>query len=223
MFSNTTAVLFDLDGTIADTNEIIQRTILETLEQESGRPWQREELLIHWGMRLRDQLQAMYPPINLERAVPFYRRRYAVYHEALLAEFPGMRVVLERLRQAGYQLGVVTSKKQESAHHTLHGLGYADLFPVVVVEEDTPRHKPAPDPLLYAAQQLHLSPEAIVYVGDNPDDIRAAHAAGMKAIAVGWCFRDPAELLAVHPDAMIQTPEDLLELLTGARASQPIL
>ena len=213
MTSDISTILFDLDGTIANTNEVILKTIGETLEHFSGRPWRQEELLTHWGMILRHQLVQLYPEIDLERAVPFYRARYATYHEALLMEFPGVRALLAELQARGYRLGVVTSKKRYSAEETISGLGYGPFFEIVVVEEDTARHKPAPDPLCYAAAQLGIAPCRAIYVGDNPDDIRAAHAAGMIAVGVGWCLRPRADLLSVAPDLIIDEPEELFCLL----------
>lgn len=213
MFSRISTILFDLDGTIADTNEIIQRTMLETLEFASGRPWQREALLPNWGMRLRDQLLLLYPDMQLEHAVPFYRQRYAEYHRTLLAEFPGMRATLAQLHAAGFTLGVVTSKKQASARQTVEDIGYADFFSVLVAEEDSTRHKPAPDPILVALTRLGVTADEAVYVGDNPDDVRAAHAAGVRAIAVGWGVRPRSEFAAVQPHAIIDSPRELYHLL----------
>lgn len=75
MLTNIDAVLFDLDGTIANTNEIILRALADTLQHTTGRAWRREELLAEWGRVLRAQLLVFHPEIDLERAVPYYRRR----------------------------------------------------------------------------------------------------------------------------------------------------
>lgn len=213
MLSHIQTVLFDLDGTIANTNDLILRTIADTLECETGRIWHREALLPHWGMRLRDQLMTLHPAIDLERAVTYYRQRYAEHEHTLMAEFPGIRALLEGLQAQGYTLGVVTSKKRLHAQATVDGLGYAPFLSLVVAEEDTPRHKPAPDPLWYALAQLNAPAETALYVGDNPDDVIAARAAGMAAVAVGWCLRPREELIATAPDAIIDDPADLLTLL----------
>ncbi|OPZ82880.1 MAG: Pyrophosphatase PpaX [bacterium ADurb.Bin429] len=204
------ALLFDLDGTIVDTNEIIQRAILDTLEHFIGRAWSLSALIPHWGMRLRDQLHALCPELDLDAAVPYYRERYAIYHEMLLAEIPGTRAVLDALRQQGLRLGVVTSKKRLNARQTLQDVGFLEFFEVVVVEEDTTRHKPAPEPLLYALTCLDLAPDDVVYVGDNPDDILAARAAHMRAVAVSWGFRGREAMAAVQPDLIIYAPSDIL-------------
>ena len=85
---------------------------------------------------------------------------------------------------------------------------------VVVAREDTERHKPEPDPLLLAVERLGGDAAEAAYVGDSPFDIRAAKAAGVFAVAVGWGGIHPDErLLAEEPDAFVQTPEELLDVL----------
>ena len=123
--------------------------------------------------------------------------------------------MLERLRDAGVRLGVVTSKKRQPCLMTTDDLDFTQFFHAIVTEEDTaPRIKPLPDPLLLAAAQLGVAPERCLYVGDNPDDIIAAHAAGMRAVAVGWTLRPREELLALNPEAIIETAGELLELFS---------
>lgn len=211
--ADITAVLFDLDGTIVNTNDVILASLAETLAHVTGQSWSREALLPHWGKVLRQQLVLFHPEIDLEQAISFYRECYAKHHVGLLAEFPGVRPLLDGLQQAGYGLGVVTSKKRFACEQTLVDIGYHDLFPVVVTVEDTSRIKPAPDPLLLAAQMLHTEPSRCLYVGDNPDDLIAARAAGMGAVGVSWSLRPREELLALEPDAMLEAPGDLWKLL----------
>lgn len=213
MLYKINTVIFDLDGTIVDTNEAILRSMVETLEHETGRPWSHEELLPYWGLSLQRQVRLFHPEIDLERAVPFYRERYQLNHDALLAEFPGVRIMLETLQAAGIKLGVVTSKKRDICRQTIEDIGYRGFFPVVIAEEDTERLKPAPDPLILALQRLRTSPNEAIYVGDNPDDIIAAHAAGMNAVAVGWSLRTRESLMSCHPEALIDTPDRLPALL----------
>ena len=89
MLNNINTAIFDLDGTIVNTNEVILRSMAATLEHETGRPWTREELLPHWGLVLRRQLRLLHPEIDLARAVPFYRRCYQRNHDAP-DELPGL-------------------------------------------------------------------------------------------------------------------------------------
>jgi pyrophosphatase PpaX len=85
---------------------------------------------------------------------------------------------------------------------------------VVVTHEDTERHKPEPDPVLTAVQRLEARPSEAAYVGDSPFDIRAAKGAGAFAVAVGWGgIHSDDRLLAEEPDAFVQAPEELLDVL----------
>ena len=213
ILSGVKAVLFDLDGTLVDTNSIIIESMRDTLAHFTGRAWERRELMPHWGMRLRDQLRALCPELDLDAAVSYYRIRYAVYHERWLAEIPGTRPMLEALLAHGIHLGVVTSKKRVNAVQTLRDVGFLDFLAILVTEEDTTRHKPAPEPLLYALERLRLDPVDTVYVGDNPDDIHAARAAKMRCVAVAWSLRTREELSAAQPDLLIAVPGELLHHL----------
>ncbi|HEY3379345.1 MAG TPA: HAD family hydrolase [Armatimonadota bacterium] len=223
MFAGISTILFDLDGTVADTNDVILATIAETLQRETGHTWSREELLAHWGLKLRDQLLLLHPQINLARAVPFYRQCYQSHHQALLVEFPGVSALLAALHTRGLTLGIVTSKQRASAEDTLQSLGYRHYFSLLIAEEDTPRHKPSPDPLLLALERLGITAQHAIYIGDNPDDIIAAHAAGMPAVAVSWSLRQSHELHAVQPEAILEHPNDLLALLDAGAATPPVV
>ncbi|MEI7832995.1 MAG: HAD family hydrolase [bacterium] len=209
------AVLFDLDGTIADTNEIIQRTLAETLQRASGREWPLDEVMGAWGLILREQLHILYPPIDLEVAAEFYRRRYSELHDEMLREFAGVDELLERLIAEGYALGIVTSKKHANAQHTVDDLGMTQQFKCIIAEEDAPRVKPAPDPIIAALKQLKVTADEALYVGDNPDDMIAAHAAGMKAVAVSWSLRTREELLTAGADFFIDSPMELMQVLAA--------
>ena len=123
--------------------------------------------------------------------------------------------MLPRLRQEGRRLGIVTAKRRETV-----GLAFATLpeleplFDVVVGAEDTERHKPDPDPLLFALERLGAEAAEAAYVGDSPFDLRAARAGGMHAVGVTWGGIHPAERLsAEEPDALVSSAEELLDVL----------
>ncbi len=127
-----------------------------------------------------------------------------------------MPELLTRLREAGIEAGVVTSKRRHSARLATHGVGIDGLIDVIATLEDTERHKPAPDPLLHGARVLGVDPAACVYVGDAVVDVRAARAAGMAAVAVTWGAGVRGELLAAGPDAVADTVAELESILLRA-------
>ena len=94
--------------------------------------------------------------------------------------------VLETLRAEGRRLGIVTAKRRATVELAFSFLPLERFFDVVVGSDDTERHKPDPEPLLYALEQLDAEPQQAAYVGDSPFDIRAAKAAGVHAVAVTW-------------------------------------
>jgi pyrophosphatase PpaX len=125
-----------------------------------------------------------------------------------------MTEVLTRLKDEGRRLGVVTAKRQETVKLAFSYLPLEQFFDVVVGSDDTERHKPDPEPLEHALSLLGAEKDDAVYVGDSPFDIRAAKGAGMHSIAVTWGGIHPRERLeAEAPDAVVETPEELLAAL----------
>ena len=209
-------LFFDLDGTLADTTELILVTFRDTFA-ELGIPLRSdEELLSQIGRPL--HLQAR--DIDEERAqeiFDLYRRLYDVNHDSLAREFPGVRESLAELRQRGYRLAVVTSKRSRSAHGDLAYYKLAEYFEVVVTADDTARHKPDPEPALKALELLAAPPGDATFIGDSPYDLRCAHAAGVLAGAVEWGPFPREELEAEDPDYWVPSPAGLLDLFPGPR------
>src|SRR5918992_926181 len=152
--------------------------------------------------------------ITREELAAVYRAHNDALHETLEA-FEGMLDVLPRLREEGRTLGIVTSKRHRTVELAFARFSWLrEQFDVVVGYDDTERHKPDPDPVLAALEQLGADPSEAAYVGDSPFDIQAAKAAGAFAVGVSWGGIHPAErLLAEEPDAFVHSPEELLDVL----------
>ncbi len=206
------AVLFDLDGTLADTIPLIVasyqhafRTVLgEAPTEERARSWIGRPLL----------------PALLEEAPEHGHELDRVYREwnlantaRLIQRYAGVPELLVGLRDAGVVIAVVTSKRRQTARLALQGVGIEDLIAVVTGLEDTPAHKPAPDPLLHGAGVLGVDPATCVYVGDAVVDVRAARAAGMASVAVTWGAGVRDQLVAARPDAVVDSVAGLASVL----------
>ena len=119
--------------------------------------------------------------------------------------------MLARLKDEGRRLGIVTAKRRITVDLAFNVVPLRHLFDTVVGGDETERHKPDPEPLLLAAERMGVRPEDAAYVGDSPFDIRAAKAAGMRSVAVTWGrIHDRARLEREHPDAIVETAEELL-------------
>ena len=210
-------VLFDLDGTLIDSGPIILESMQHAARTVLGREIPREELgATIGGQGIVAQMQAL----DAERAdelLDVYKEHNDGLHETLEA-FDELLALLPRLKREGRRLGIVTAKRHRTVALALDRFAaLRDEFEVVVAHEDTERHKPDPDPVLHAVETLGAVPSDAAYVGDSPFDIRAAKAANVYAVAVGWGGihrRSTAErLLAEEPDAFVDQPEELLDVV----------
>ena len=206
-------VLFDLDGTVVDSGAIILASMRHATREVLGRDYSDAELLqTVGGPGLEAQMHALAPD-QVDRLVDVYRAHNEPLHEELEA-CAGMEDVLVRLREEGRRLGIVTAKRRATVELAFARVPIAHLFETVVGCDETEKQKPNPEPLLLAAERLGADPSDTAYVGDSPFDIRAAKAAGMFAVAVTWGrIHDTARLEAEHPDAIVDSAEELLGVL----------
>ena len=206
-------VLFDLDGTLIDSGDLILASFQHATRTVLGRTIPDEVLMANVGGH---GIQAQMREFDEERAdelVRVYRDHNMSIYQSVRA-FDGIEEQLERLRAEGRALGIVTVKSRVTVDVTFEVLPLAAYFDTVVTGDDTERHKPDPAPLLIALDRLGTRAESAAYVGDSPFDIRAAKAAGMAAIAVGWGRIHPRERLeAEAPDVFVDEPAELSDVL----------
>ena len=206
-------VLFDFDGTVIDSGAIIIASMRHATKTILGRDIPDEELgRAVGGSGLVEQMRLI-DPQRVDELVACYREHNEPLHSEL-TECAGMTAVLTQLKDEGRRLGVVTAKRQETVRLAFSYLPLERFFDVVVGSDDTERHKPDPQPLAHALDLLGAARDHAVYVGDSPFDVRAAKAAGMHSVAVTWGGIHPRERLeAEEPDAVVETPEELLGVL----------
>lgn len=209
------AVLFDFDGTIVDTTELIYQSMRHATSTVLGRDYPREELLNGVGRPLPEQMK-IFDAEHADELLHTYRHHNEAHHDDFIQEFPGVEGALSRLRQAGMGLAVVTSKSRVSVEQTLAlfpGLGrVVDRF---VTMEDTTEHKPHPEPLLKGLEILGATSGEAAYVGDSPYDIAAARAAGLASVGVSWGAFPRESLREAAPDYLFSDMDGVVESLLG--------
>jgi pyrophosphatase PpaX len=211
-------VFFDLDGTLADTIGLIVASYNHAFREVMGTERDEAEIRAWIGRPLLESF-ALVAPEHAEELDRVYREWNIEHTLGLLREYPGLVELLDDLEEAGVRTGVVTSKRRETALLAMRGVRLEGRLPLLATLEDTPRHKPLPDPLLHAAATLGVDPSDCVYVGDAAVDIEAARAAGMDAIGVTWGAGLRETLEAAAPDELVDSADELRRVLLRRAAA----
>jgi N-acetyl-D-muramate 6-phosphate phosphatase len=185
-------VLFDLDGTLADTAPDMARTVNLMREKRGLAPVPAAQVRPHVSSGARGMICSAFA---MSTDHPEYAAMRAEFLELYVDNlcistrlFPGMEELLDAIEAGGLKWGVVTNKFERMARPVLEGLGLADRAGVVVGGDTCPRPKPFPDPLLHAAAVLGVEAARTLYIGDDERDVQAARAAGMPVIVAGYGY-----------------------------------
>jgi pyrophosphatase PpaX len=212
MKSNMNTILFDLDGTLIDTNELIISTYLHTLEKYFPGKYTREDVLPFLGPTLHDVFGAM-DPDRVEEMVLEYRTYNLENHDALVKEFVGVMETIEILKKKGYKLAIVTTKREDVAFKGLRLMKLDSYFDVMIAYDHVKKVKPDPEPIYLALEKLGSKPEEALMVGDNFHDVLAGKNAGTKTAGVAWSIKGREYLAKYEPDYMLENMTDLLSIL----------
>lgn len=208
-------VLFDLDGTLIDTLDLIRTSMRYTTAQVLGAALPDEVLMHNVGIPLAVQMRE-FSAEHADELLRVYRAHNDLVHDDLVREFPGVEEALQLLTAHGLRLGVVTSKLRSVAQRGLDRFGLGQYFEVLVGSDDVTIHKPEPFPLLHAAQSMGVEPGQCAYVGDSPHDMAAARSAGMPAIAATWGVASRERLREAGAEYEADSMSDVVALLLEA-------
>lgn len=210
-----TAVLFDLDGTLIDTYQLILESFRHATKQVLGRNIPDEQLMAKVGQPLSTQMWDWTDDEDVHNELlSSYRAFNHAMHDDHVAAFSGIPQLMQTLHQQRIHLGVVTSKLHWLAQRGLECAGLAQYMEVVVAPDDYPQaHKPDPGPVLYGCELLGVDPKECWYVGDSPYDIQAGNDAGCKTAAALWGMFAEEDLLVQQPTICCKTPDEFCEAL----------
>ncbi|MBM6619023.1 pyrophosphatase PpaX [Bacillus suaedaesalsae] len=205
-------LLFDLDGTLIDTNELIIASFLHTLEHYYPGKYQREDAIQFIGPPLFDTFVAI-DESRVQELIDTYRTHNLSHHDELVREFEGVYETIEALHEKGYKLGIVTTKLRNTVNMGLKLTKLDQFFDVVVTLDDVEHAKPHPEPVEKALALLDAKPEEAIMVGDNYHDIEAGQNAGTLTAGVAWSLKGIEFLETYNPDYMLHNMKDLLAIL----------
>ena len=220
-------ILFDLDGTLIDTTNLILACFDHSWRTVTGRGHHREAVVATFGMPLCKAMAALasemadpestvvafgLEPDLIEQLLSEYRSFNRANHDGMVQAFPRTRLVIAELRARGYRVGVVTSKGRELGQRGLALCALDGFMDVEVFLEDTDTHKPRPEPILKALEKLNASPNSAAYVGDSRHDLIAGRSVGVRTVAALWGPTPREALDQERPDFSAESISDLLDI-----------
>ena len=212
------AVFFDLDGTVADTLQNITDALNHTMRHFGRREFAPETVKPHLGWGVDYLLRKLSPDLSeaeVGELLRYYRPWYAQHTTDNVLPYPGILPMMERLRDAGLKLAVI-SNKPDAAVQPLMELHFRGLLRYSVGEQAGVARKPAPDMLIRAAELLEVDLSRCLYVGDTEVDIETARNAGIDCLCVTWGFRTRQQLEAAGARAITDRPEGVEAFVLSA-------
>ena len=213
--AKTDTVLFDFDGTVMNTNDVIIASWQHTFRTIDGKEREVSEIARTFGEPIVKTMKRMFPQVPVEESLKIYRSYQYDYFDDLVTLFPGMKELLVKLRKTGYKTGLVTSRMRNTTFRGLEKFELTDLFDAVVTCDDTNVHKPDPEPVFIALDKLGTKPEKTVMLGDTMYDIMCANNAGVTSVLVGWAIAPTEEEIKGEngPDFIMKDAADLFRIL----------
>ncbi|KGR80007.1 pyrophosphatase PpaX [Ureibacillus manganicus] len=206
------ALLFDFDGTLLNTNDLIIQTFMHVLEERFPGQYKPEDCLRFMGPSLVETFKELTPD-EVDEMVGKYRKWNLEHHDELVTEFDGVIETLEELQALGIRLAIVSTKRRDTIKRGLDLMGASHFFEFLVGIEDVKNVKPDPEPVLLAIEKLGVEKEDVIMIGDNHHDILAGKNADVKTAGVAWSIKGEDYLKQFHPDYILQHMSDLLPIV----------
>ncbi len=212
--STIKAIIFDQDGTLADTMEVIYEAFVNTVRRFAGKEVTRVELLSAMGPPEEKMLRLLLPEPSLTEAVEFFFQHYDRARDEI-SLFPGIHQALTGLQEAGIKLGLFTGMGKRGNQTIFGQLGLDKWINYPVTGDDVERYKPDPEGVFKALAALDVPAREALMVGDSPKDILAGRAAGTKTGAALWGTNGPSRFDGLEADYWFETPRELLKTVLG--------
>ncbi len=211
------AILFDFDGTLLNTNNLIFSSYSHAFKTVLGRDITEKEIHALYGKPLYDSL-AKYG-VHQDELYREYRKYNLEKHDELVEYFDNAAEGVIMLKECGYKLAVVTSKRMDTLMRGIHLLKLDNYFDTLITPADTDKHKPDPSPILTACERLSVKADECIMVGDSIFDLQCGRAAGARLCAVKYSTTFDA-LLEYNPEYIVDSIKELANIINEERESE---
>lgn len=207
-------VLFDFDGTVMDTNDLIYNSWQYTYRTVTGEEGDPEFIYSTYGEILQSSMAKAFPNIDVDKTVSIYREYQKDNYAKQIRLFPKIKETIAAIKQQGYKQALVTSRLREKTMEGVTLFGIDRYFDTIVTMEDTKAHKPNPGPILKALERLDSKGDQAIMVGDSQYDLLCAHNAGVEYAMVAWTKAGEAvKKQGLKPDYVMKEAADILDIL----------
>jgi pyrophosphatase PpaX len=214
-------ILFDLDGTLINTNEIIIQSFQYTFDTHFPEiKMDTDKILTFIGPTLQQTFgDYTKDPFLIQEMINSYRRYYIENEMGLFEIYPDVIEVVSTLKEEGYNLGIVTSKFKEAAWPSFTHYQLDELFDVFISLDEVEYPKPDRNPIDVALRQFD-NPKGAIMIGDNKGDILAGKNAGIYSAGVAWSIKGSAHLMQAEPDFMLSEMKDIFKIINQIEEDQ---
>lgn len=205
-------IIFDIDGTLTSTNELIFATFRHVVEKHLNKKVTDQEIIALFGPT-EDVILKEWINENYQEARKDYYHFYETQHHLMADVYPGIIEALKFIKSKKIPLSIYTGKGRDSSVITLQKIGVFDLFDLIVTGDDVADHKPSPEGIDQFVEKFKLNREKVLMIGDAPADILAARSAGVKIASVVWDSYAKEKVLEMKSDYVFETVDELMKFL----------
>lgn len=209
---NFDGFIFDVDGTLTSTNELIFSSFNHVTQKYLNKKVSNEEIIAMFGPT-EDVILKEWMKENYHHARKDYFDFYSSQHQLMADIYPGMLEILQLIKSKRIPISIYTGKGKDSAEITLKEIGVYHLFDMVVTGDDVKEYKPSREGIDVFIEAFKLDRNKVLMIGDAPADVIAAHSAGVKAASVLWDSYAKDKVLQMNSDYLFETVSDFKKFL----------
>lgn len=211
--SHLRCVIFDMDGTLTQTNRLIFDSFNYIAEKYAGRKYSEKEITAMFGPPEEGALLRIVSEDRIDEVMKDYLGFYRRHHHELAQLYPGIEELLKFLKGQGIHLALFTGKGTHTTTITLEEFGLTPYFELVVTGNDVVNHKPSSEGIRKILSHFSLQPNEALMVGDSVADVKASHEAGVEVAAVVWDSYAKEKVLQMEPDYIFHNVREFSEWL----------
>lgn len=205
-------ILFDFDGTLIDTNEVVVESLKDSIKVFTGESLELDDLIPILGKPISDQMRYFSKDL-CEEMVEHYRKEYRSMEGDKTFIFNNVEELLKTLKNKGYRVGITSNKSRRGINFGLNKFNLKSYIDYIVSVDDVKKKKPHPECIYKIMDEEGYSKDELIIIGDSPHDIRCGINAGIKNVLVSWTLFPSIEFKAASPDYIIEDPLELIEML----------